>query len=178
MCSPTAIIQGGMGLFSVFQQNQQIDASNEAAKIQQQVEQRRADQEAMDRQNQLTQDAQIEAQKLNQARQATALSELRAQSSATVSSAESGLGGVSSIRSFIANETAGALAEGDLNTQQAATQFNLQQKARGITTARSTRTENAFLTRQANTRRKLGVVDFAVGALGNEAAGKAIADQF
>ena len=172
MCSIIAGVMIAGALTQTFMDDQRIDAENEAAEIQFAEETRRANEEHMDRTNQLTQEAQLEAAELTKSRQATALSELRAQSAQTVAGAESGLSGVSHIRSFMSNEIAGSLAQGDLDLQERATEFNTQQRVRGINTAKVNRNTNAFLTRQASTRKRLGVLDAGLGIVGSGALGE------
>lgn len=171
MCEPVSITMAVAGIAStLYQQDQQrqaAEAANDAAEIQHDVEVQRAKAEAQDRQNQLSQEALEESQRISQQRQQIALQALQEASSARVASAESGTGGVSKIRSFLSADIGADLARSDIEKNERNAQFNLSQNARGIQTAKTTRTENAFLTRQANTRRKPGLGDLAVGLAGN-----------
>lgn len=170
MCGPAAVMVGvgvASSLFQFQQQREAAEAANEAAAIQHKVEVDRAKAEAQDRQNQLSQEALEESQRIGQQRQQLALQALQEQSSAKVAAAEGGLGGVSKIRSFLTADIQGDLARSDIEKNVTNAQFNLQQRARGIQTAKQTRVDNAFLTRQANTRRKPGMGDLAVGIAGN-----------
>ena len=171
MCEPVSLSMMAVGaastLFQFQQQREAAEAANEAAEIQHDIEVKRAKEEAKDRQNQLSQEALEESQRISQQRQQLALQALQEASSARVASAESGTGGVSKIRSFLAADIGADLARSDIEKNVRNAQFNVAQRARGIGTAKNTRTENAFLTRQANTRRKPGIGDLAAGLAGN-----------
>ncbi len=169
MCSPMLIGAAGVGA-NLFQQDQEAKAANEAAKIQQDIEVQRAQQEAQDQQNQLAQDTLVESQKLSQQRQQLALEALQEQSALNVGAAEGGAGGgVSKIRSFIAAELGEDLARSDIEQNQRNAQFNINQRNRAISQRQGARVQNAFLTRQANSRRRVGAFDVVGGLLGNSA---------
>ena len=119
------------------------DAQNDAAEDQYGVETGRAKDEAMDRQNQLQVETSVESSKFQQQREQLALEALREQSSQRAAGAESGLGGVSAIRSFLANELGEDAAQGDAERSNKFTQFNIQQRNRGINTALNDRTQDA-----------------------------------
>lgn len=174
MCTPAAaigVVTAGVGFL---QQREQAEAATEAANIQYDIEVRRAQQEAQDRQNQLSQDLMEESQRTNQQRQELALQALQAQAGQRVAAAESGTGGVSKVRSFLTSEIQEGVALSDIATQQKNTAFSAAQRSRGIHEAKVSRTENAFLTRQANRRRKPGIVDLGIGVLNAPGVGEAI----
>jgi hypothetical protein len=177
MCTPTAAIGVVMAGASFLQQREQAEAANEAAEIQYETEMERAKAESMNRENQLSQEVLEESQRLNQQRQELALEALREQAGKRVASAESGTGGVSKIRSFLSTDIQEGVAESDLDTQAKNTAFSVAQRSRGIHTALASRQENAFLTRQANRRRKPGVVDLGIGLLGAPGVATGIGDK-
>jgi len=167
MCSPTLIIAGVTTAVSLYQTNEQRQAAkagNKAAKQQQQIEVTRARQEAMDRENQLSQDALIESTKLNKERTELALEALREQAAVRIGSAEGGLGGVSKVRSFLTTDIQEDLARSDIDTNARNAQFNLAQAQRGIEATEFARRQNAFLTRQANTQKVPGAFEFISNA--------------
>jgi len=167
MCSPTLIIAGVTTAVSLYQTNEQrkaAKAGNKAAKQQQQIEVTRARQEAMDRENQLSQDALVESTKLNKERTELALEALREQAAVRVGSAEGGLGGVSKVRSFLTTDIQEDLARSDIDTNARNAQFNLAQAQRGIEATEFARRQNAFLTRQANTQKVPGAFEFISNA--------------
>lgn len=176
MCEPVSITMGvlavGGAVMGHMQAQDAADNANEAANIQYDVEVARAKQESMDRQNQLSAEALMESEKIGQQRQTMALEALRAQAAGKVASAEGGLGGVSQIRSFLATDIQSDLARSDVEKSERGAQFNLQQQGRGIMTAKNTRADNAFLTRQSNTRRRPGTSDLLMSSL--TAAGPSI----
>lgn len=177
MCTPTAAIGLlGAGL-SFYQQGEQAEAATEAANIQYDIETRRAQEESQDRQNQLSQDLLEESQRVNQQRQELALQALRAQAGQRVASAESGTGGVSKVRSFLTSEIQEGQALSDIAAQQQNTAFNAAQRARGIHSAKVARSENAFLTRQANRRNRPGIIDLGIGALNADGVGEALGER-
>lgn len=168
MCSPMLAI-GAIGAgASLFQQDQQAKAANEAAEIQHDLEVQRAKQEAQDQQNQLEQETLVESQKLSQQRQQLAMEALQEQAALNVGAAEGGAGGgASKIRSFIAAELGEDLARSDIEQNQRNAQFNINQRNRAISQRQGARVQNAFLTRQANSRRRVGALDVVGGVLGN-----------
>jgi len=182
MCSPAALIGVATAGLSTYQQRQEAKAANKAAEIQHDVDVARAKEEAQNRHNQLSQEALQESQRINQQRQSLALQALQEQASLKVASAEGGTGGVSKIRSFLSADIGEDLARSDVDVNSRNAQFNLAQSSAGIDTAKGNRIQNAFLTRQANTRRKPGFMDFALASLGQssvqEAGGKAISSAF
>jgi hypothetical protein len=178
MCDPvtavavgTAVVSAGGAVYQAQQQNEQIEAANEAAENRHRVEVDRAKQEARDRQNQLAHDAMVEGQRLSQERQKLAREAMVEQASLRAASAESGTGGVSKIRSFIASEIGEDLARSDIEQSQRNSQFNISQQARAIATASRTRQENAGFTLQASQRRKIGTGQMVLGALTAAAPG-------
>lgn len=178
MCTPTAVIAGVAAVGGFMQQRQAAESANEAAEIQYEVESDRAAAEALNRENQLSQEVLEESQRLNQQRQELALEALRERSGQRVASAESGTGGVSKIRSFLSADIQEGVAESDIATQLKNTAFNVSQKSKGIGVALTSRQENAFLTRQSNRRRKPGLVDLGIGVLGAPGVADAIGGSF
>jgi hypothetical protein len=154
---------------SYHQGQQQAKAANEAAEEQYRIEAERAKREAMDRQNQLSMEALQESTKFQQQRQQLALEAMREQAAARVSSAESGVGGVTAVRSFIANELAEGRAEADIRQSEDFTQFNLQQRSRGILGANKDRVQNAALTFKQNARSGPSLLGTVLGAAGDVA---------
>jgi len=167
MCEPASIVMivaAAGALYSTEQQRQQAKSANKAADIQYKVDSKRARDEAMDRENQLSQDALVESTRLNQERSALALDALREQAGVRIGSAEGGLGGVSKVRSFLSVGIQEDLARSDIDTNSKNAQFNLAQAQRGIESQAHARKQNAFLTRQANQQYVPGALDFAVNA--------------
>lgn len=171
MCEPVSISMAVVAIAGTLQQRQQAKAGNKAAKVQQQIETKRARQEAMDRNNQLSQDALVESTRLNKERTELALETLREDAAIAVGSAESGLGGVSKVRSFLTADVQGDLARSDIDTNARNAQFNLAQASRGIESTQFARRQNAFLTRQAQTQKVPGALEFGMAVL--PAAGSA-----
>lgn len=175
MCDPASITMAVVTTASTVagfqQQRQQAKAANKAAEIQHKIEVKRARQEAMDRENQLTQDALIESDRLNRERTALALEALREQAGIRVASAEGGIGGVSKVRSFLAADVQEDLARSDIDRSEANAEFNIAQASRGIENTRVAREQNAFLTRQANTQQVPGFGDLALGLVSSNASG-------
>jgi hypothetical protein len=182
MCTPAAaigIVSGGLGFL---QQREAVKNANKAAKIQHNIEVERATEEAKNRHNQLSQEALQESQRINQQRQSLALQALQEHASLTVAAAEGGTGGVSKIRSFLSADIGEDLARSDLAINANNARFNISQNSRGIDSSKGNRIQNAFLTRQASTRRKPGALDLAIGLAGQtgvqEAGGAAISSAF
>jgi len=171
MCEPASITMAVIAIAGTLQQREQAKAGNKAAKVQQQIEVKRARQESMDRENQLSQDALIESTRLNKERTELALEALREDAAITIGSAESGLGGVSKVRSFLTADVQEDLARSDIDTSAKNAQFNLNQASRGIEATQFARRQNAFLTRQANTQKVPGALEFGLALL--PAAGSA-----
>lgn len=187
MCGPAAAaavpyivgaITAATSVYSVVQADRQAKSANKAAAQQQQIEEERANREAKDRQNTLQNQALEESSKFKQQRERLEIESLREQASSRVASAEGGIGGVSSIRSFIANEIGQDLARSDIAKSEGFTGFNLNQQERGIATSRQERIENSVLTQNANTRRRPTTSEFVVagisGGLEGYSAGKGI----
>jgi len=176
MCEPATILMGALSVGGAIMghQSDRDDASqaNANAQLQYDIEVQRAKEEAQSRQNQLSAEAMQESERIGQQRQTMALEALRAQSAGKVASAEGGLGGVSKIRSFLATDIQSDLARSDVEKSQNLSQFNLQQQGRGISTSKSTRTDNAFLKRQSLQRRKPGTSELLINT------GKAAANAF
>ena len=175
MCDPASITMAVVATASTVyghqQARQQAKAQNKAADIQHKIEVDRARQEAMDRENQLSQDALEESTRINKERQELALEALREQAGIRVASAEGGVGGVSKIRSFLSADVQEDLARSDLDTSERNAQFNLAQAARGIENTRFARQQNAFMTREANSTDVPGGMDLAVGLVSANAGG-------
>jgi len=171
MCEPASITMAVVAVAGTLQQRQAAQAGNKAAKQQQQIEVARARQEAMDRENQLSQDALIESTRINKERTELALEALREQASIRVGAAEGGIGGVSKVRSFLTTNIQEDQARSDIDTNERNAQFNLAQASRGIEATRFARRQNAFLTRQSQTQRVPGALDFGLALI--PAAGSA-----
>lgn len=170
MCNPavaiiaTTVISAAGAVYSAQQQNAAIKAANTAADTQYIEEVGRAERDAQDRENQLTAETLQEASRFQQQREQLALESLREQASARVASAESGLGGVSVARSFLANEIGEDLARSDIERSEDLTQFNIAQRGRGIATAKRDRQTNAQFTHASNSRRRLSSLDIGISA--------------
>lgn len=170
MCGVVAAVTVVTALASAAVQVQQdqtqrkaAKAQNKAADIQFDIETKRAKDEAMARQSQLSQDALVAGQQMSQERQALAREALREKSGQRIASAESGVSGVSSVRSFLASELSEDLARSDLENKESNTFFNLNQRTKGIAGASIDRQENAFLSRQSNRKKISGGLATDIG---------------
>ena len=175
MCAIGLAVQGVMMVASAAMQYQQAEtqakAANEAAEAQWQAETDRAKRESMDRENQLQMEANQESSRFAQQREQLAMEALREHAAAKVAGAESGVGGVTAVRSFLANEIGLSAAEGDINQSEGFTAFNIQQRNRGITGALNDRNENAALTHNQNTRARPSALGLGI-EVGAIAAGQ------
>lgn len=166
MCGVQEVLGGAMPIVGLYQQDQAAKAANEAAEAQYEAEHARMLQEKMDRENQMSADARAEADKMSAERSALALDALRSKAAAKVAGAESGAGSsVSRIRSFISEELGEDLASGDLDAREENIQFGIQQRARGIQTAAINRSQNAFITRKNNQRKRASATDYGLAAI-------------
>ena len=166
----TAGVTAAAAAYGVYQTDQQAKQQNKAAAEQQDIENARAQREAMDRQNQLQQQSLEEGTKYQQQKEKLAMDALRNQASARVASAEGGVGGVSSIRSFISGEISEDLARSDIDKSAGFSGFNVNQQSRGITNARDDRFVNAQQTFKQNSRRRASGLDYGLAA-GSSVAG-------
>ena len=173
MCPPIVlgVLSAAGSLYSMQQQSQQVKAGNKAAAEQQALEESRAKQEAMDRQNTVQNQALEESLKFKQERSNLQLEALRAGASQRVASAESGVGGVSSIRSFISQDLGEDQARSNIAISESLSGFNLNQQRRGIVQSKQERIENSLLTQRANTRRRPGVFDYAIAGVSSGVQG-------
>lgn len=173
-----AVASAAASVYQIQQQDKQVKAQNAAAQQQYDIEAERAKRDAQNRQNNLTNQALEEGSDFAQRREKLKLDALRAQSAARAASAESGVGGVTSIRSFLSETISEDLARSDIQRSQDLTQFNLNQQARGITTAQHDRVVNAEFTRRSNTRRRPTGLDYGLAAVQGAASGYATASSF
>ena len=185
MCEPAtiaygvaAVVAAAGAVYTVHQQDQAAKAQNKAAQQQYDIEAERAKRDAKNRQNNLANQALEEGSDFAQRREKLKLDALRAQGAARAASAESGVGGVTSIRSFLSETISEDLARSDIQRSQDLTQFNLNQHARGITTAQHDRTVNAEFTRRSNTRRRPTGLDYGLAAVSGAASGYSTASSF
>ena len=171
MCSPVAGVMVGAAVLQTFQQQQEADAMVSVEKTRHRQETKRAQRDAEVQQNMLHQQALEESTALQQERESLALERLREQASIKVSSAESGVAGVSPIRSFLASNIRGDSASNVLDTNERNSRFRNQMEQVGINTNYSDRV-NASASRVADAKRqRVGFMDYAVnvgtaGAMG------------
>lgn len=173
-------ITAASAVYGVVQQDQMAKRQNKAAQAQFDSESDRADRDAKDRANSLQSQALEEGTKFQQQKQKLALDALRSQAAARAASAESGVGGVTSIRSFIAEDISKDLARSDLDRGAEFSSFGASQQARGIETSRSDRITNAGFSFASNSRRRAGGLDYGVagvsGALSGYSSGRNLAN--
>ena len=167
----TAVVGAATSIYSMQQQDKAIKEQNKAAGDQYVEETSRAKRDAQDRQNQLTNESLQEASRFQQNREQLALEALREKSAARVASAESGVGGVTKVRSFVAEGIAEDSARADIDKSESLSQFNVNQRARGIATAQRDREVNAGFTFKSNSRRRLGTLDFVSAGVSGAASG-------
>lgn len=152
MCQPEAILvmTGGLSMDS-YMQGRQADEVADAESDRHQQEVKRANRDANIQQNMLSQQALEESFALQQDRQALALESLRSVADLRTAGAESGLGGVSSIRSFVASNINATTQAGVQNTNEANSALRFGVENTGIRNNRRdrlkasrTRVENAI----------------------------------
>lgn len=166
MCDPITItVLLTSAALQLKQQDDAAKAANEAAKATFESETEQARQEALARENVLNQESQEKAQQLNMERENLAREALRERAAARVGSAESGVGGVSKVRSFLTSEAQIADAESDLSSSERNAEFGLQIGARNITRGRSDRIGAAGNQFDRSTRRRVGLIDVGRSAL-------------
>ena len=166
-----AAISAATSIYQVQQQQKQAKAANKAAELQYQTEVDRANRDAKNRQGSLTHKGFEEASDFAQRREKLKLEALRAQSAARAASAESGVGGVTTVRSFIAETISEDLARSDIERSQEVSQFNINQQARGIGIDRADRIHNAGFTRASNYRRVPTGLDVGLAGASGAASG-------
>ena len=180
MCGPAAAaavpyivaaVGAATSVYSVVQADRQAKAQNKAAQEQLDLEAERAEREAMDRQNNLQAQSLQEASKFQQQREQLALEARQEFASQKTASAESGLAGVQSVRSFVAASIAQDQARSDLELSEEFTTFGVNQQARGISRSEQDRKENALLNAQSNMRRRAGAGDFIGAGISGAASG-------
>lgn len=171
MCDPVtvavtmAVVSGGMAVHQTSEQDKAAKAANRANDMQYEEEIARAERDAQNSGNQLTAEVLQESTKYQQQRQQLALASLRESANARTASAESGVGGVTASRSFLAEDLATGQAEADVRTSMGFTDFNVQQRARGIAASKRDRGVNADFTHVAQTRKRASGLDFAIAGV-------------
>ena len=178
MCEATTIIMGITAVIgaatSVYQMQQQEKATernNKAAEQQMEIEAERARRDAAHNQANLKNKALEEASAFQQKKEKIRLDALREQSATRAKAAESGVGGVTSIRSFVANDIAQDLALSDIEKSEDFSSFNVHQNQRNITNPGNDRLQNAHFTMLGKLRQKPSGFDYLSAGVSGAAGG-------
>jgi cell division protein FtsL len=155
--------------YSMHQSDQAAKDRNKAVQEQYDAENARAARDAKDSQNKLVAQAEQLGDQYSDSKRKLAIEKAQAASAARVASAESGVGGVSAIRSFIASEVQADVARSDIEKENRYNQFGLEQTARGIGNTRSDQLQNNKFSFLANARKRASGMDYVVG-VGSSAA--------
>lgn len=172
MCPP-AVVAGltiAGGALQVYQQEQTFRAQEEAEEMRHKVEMERAERNASMERAVLEQQALEESSAIQQDRQALALEALRERGSKLAIGAESGLGGVSKIRDFLATNINEATQASRINVNENNAILRNQMEQRGIDTNRQDRIVSSRMRVNEAKSRKTGALDYlGVGVSGASA---------
>lgn len=167
MCSPAIAAGAGgvLGAVNIYQQQQNAEAMYEAEEQRYRTEVQRAQRDAETQRNLLEQQALSDSMEINRDRQSLALESLRQAASQRAASAESGLGGVSTLRQLVATDIQEGQQASIINTNEQMANTKYYQESLGIDTNYKDRLENsrARLKSTAN-QASFGWQDYALGS--------------
>lgn len=167
MCNPIAVgaMTGGLSLLATYQQDQAFEAEAEAQEMRHKVESERAQRDAEMSRTMLNQQALEQSTEIQRDRQRLALEALRERGSQRASGAESGLGGVSSIRSMLSTDLNEAQQASNINANVSNNLFRNQMEQAGININYQDRLQNSQIQVDNARRQKVGALDY-LGAAG------------
>ena len=176
MCEPISmgILAATSAGLSVYQQQQAMEANVEAEEARHKVEVERAQRDAEMKRAMLDQQALEANQELQLDRERLALEGLRERGAIKASGAESGLGGVSQIRSFLSSNITEDMARATQNINEQNQLFRNQAEQSGVNINYQDRIQNSAISVQNAKRQKVGALDYlGVGLSGVNAYAKA-----
>lgn len=144
MCS-AGMAGGGLGLLSAFQTYQQMESAEEFAKAEHEATMQRAKRDRLQSENALNQQALENAQQVAQDRENLELETRRAIASQRVAGAESGIGGVSPLRQFLATNIQAGTQESNIESNLRNVQGRLGTEYQSVTNTASDRIQNSRL---------------------------------
>ena len=163
MCSPTLAVVGVTAVqqgIQLYQQDQAFDAEVDAQEARHKVEAERAQRDAEISRTMLNQQALEQSTEIQQDRQRLALEALRERGSQRASGAESGLGGVSSIRSMLSTDLNEGAQASNINMNVSNNLFRNQMEQAGININYQDRLQNSQTAVDNARRQKLGALDY------------------
>ncbi len=161
MCEPMSIMAGIAGAQAIMG-GIQADEMAEAEEQRHEAEVQRAKRDAEIQQNILDQQALDESSKLQREREALALEGLRSQASLKVSGAEAGVGGVSSIRSFLSSDIYEDQQSSTINMNEQTRLSRHQAESRGLAQNTSDRIYASSQRVADAKRQRFGATDYLV----------------
>ena len=175
MCEPVsisvAVATMASSALQVYQQGQNLKAQAEAEEARHKVEVERAQRDAEMKRAMLDQQALEANQELQLDRERLALEGLRERGAIKASGAESGLGGVSQIRSFLSSNITEDMARATQNINEQNQLFRNQAEQSGININYQDRIQNSAIAVQNAKRQKVGALDYLGAGLSGVGAG-------
>ncbi len=172
MCEPVTmtLMAAKVGL-ELYQQDQAFEAEAEAQEMRHKVESERAQRDAEMSRTMLNQQALEQSTEIQRDRQRLALEALRERGSQRASGAESGLGGVSSIRSMLSTDLNEAQQASNINANVSNNLFRNQMEQAGININYQDRLQNSQIQVDNARRQKVGALDYLGAGLSGASAG-------
>lgn len=175
MCEPiSASIAVATVAHQLYSQDQAFKAEAANQEARHEVEAERAQRDAEISRTMLNQQALEQSTEIQQDRQRLALEALRERGSQRASGAESGLGGVSSIRSMLSTDLNEGAQASNINMNASNNLFRNQMEQSGININYQDRLQNSQTAVDNAKRQKLGAMDYLGAGLSGVGAGMQI----
>jgi len=173
MCPPVVVgaLVTASGALQTYQQGQAMKANAEAEATRHQMEVERAQRDAEMKRAMLDQQALEANQELQLDRERLALEGLRERGAIKASGAESGLGGVSQIRSFLASNISEDMAEASQNINESNQLIRNQMEQSGININYQDRIQNSQIRVDNAKRQRVGALDYLGAGISGVGAG-------